>query len=131
MRQKIRRMAYVCIGHFFLAVGIIGVFVPIILPTTPFVLLASFCYERGSPRFHRMILENRHVGPYIKNWKENGSIPLRAKVLAVTMITVSIGWIVYAAPLLAVKVAMTVVGVSVSTYILTRPTTRKGDEPDQ
>lgn len=130
MRQKLRRMAYVGAGHFFLAVGIIGVFLPI-LPTTPFVLLAAFCYERGSPRFHALLLENRHVGPYIRNWKDHRSIPLRAKVLAVTMITTSVGWIIYAAPLMIVKVSMTVIGMCVSAYILTRPSTRKGDEPDQ
>ncbi|MCF7815583.1 MAG: YbaN family protein [Candidatus Pacebacteria bacterium] len=101
-------------------IGVIGIFLPV-LPTTPFLLLACFCYERGSPRFHQALLENRYFGPLIVEWKEFGSIPVRAKIIAVTMIVISIGWVVYAAPILMVKVAMLVIGTSVSVYILTRP----------
>lgn len=124
MKETIRRWVLVTFGHLFLVVGVIGVFLPV-LPTTPFILLAAFCYERGSPRFHLLLLENRYVGPYIRNWKESGSIPLRAKVIAVSMIAMSIGWIVYAAPIVVVKVSVAVIGICVSVYILTRPTTKK------
>ncbi len=122
MRQRIRRLVYVVFGHLFLVVGIIGVVVPL-LPTTPFILLACFCYERGSPKFHAIVLENKYVGPYVRNWKQNGSIPLRAKIVAVSMIVLSIGYIVYAAPLVAVKVIVGTIGICVSAYILTRPST--------
>ena len=115
-------MVYVALGHTFLVIGFVGIFLPV-LPTTPFVILACLCYERGSPRFHHALLENKVFGPYIQNWKKNGSIPLGAKVFALTMIITSIGYIVYAAPLIPVKVVMAFVGVSVSLYILTRPTT--------
>lgn len=124
MKQKVRRFVFVVLGHHFLAVGIIGVVVPL-LPTTPFVLLACFCYERGSPKFHAVVLENKHIGPYISNWKRNGSIPLRAKCISVSMIVLSIGYIVYAAPIIAVKLSIAAIGICVSGYILTRPTDSK------
>jgi len=124
MRNKIKSLVLVGLGHFFLLTGFIGVFLPI-LPTTPFILLAAFCYEQGSPRFHHLMLENKYIGPYIYNWKKNRSIPLRAKILAVTMITTSVGWIVYAAPLMFVKILMAFIAIIVSAYILTRPSTPK------
>jgi len=129
MRQKIRSLAYISSGHIFLVVGAIGVFLPV-LPTTPFVLLAAFCYERGSPQLHILLIKNPYVGPHLHNWKRHRSIPLRAKIIAVTMITLSIGWVVYAAPLLLVKILMATIGVSVSVYILTRPTTKKCTNED-
>lgn len=127
MRRQISATLYVYLGHFALATGIVGVFLPI-LPTTPFVILAAYCYERGSPRFHALLLENKYIGSYLNDWKQTGSIPLRAKCLAVTMITLSIGYIVWAAPLLIIKVLMSVIGVSVSAYILTRPTANNRED---
>lgn len=113
-------MLFLVCGHICLATGTIGIIVPI-LPTTPFILLACFCYERGSPRFHHALLENKYFGPLITEWKKFGSIPVRAKIIAVAMIVCSIGWVVYAAPILMVKIGVGVVGVCVSAYILTRP----------
>jgi uncharacterized membrane protein YbaN (DUF454 family) len=113
---------FVVFGHLFLVVGIIGVVVPL-LPTTPFILLACCCYERGSPKFHAIVLENKYIGTHVRNWKQNGSIPLRAKIVAVSMITLSIGYIVYAASLVLVKIVIGAIGVCVSAYILTRPST--------
>lgn len=126
---KTTKRLFTAAGHVLFAVGFVGIFLPL-LPTTPFVILAAWCYERGSPRFHALLLENKYVGPYVYNWKRNRSIPLRAKVVAVTMITASIGWTVYAAPLIAVKVVMATIGVCVSAYIVTRPTTRKDRASD-
>lgn len=58
------------LGWLALILGIIGAFLPL-LPTTPLVLLASWCFARSSRRFHHWLLNQRHLGPIITRW-ENG-----------------------------------------------------------
>ena len=72
------------LGSFFLGLGIVGVFVPL-LPTTPFLLLAAALYVRSSPRLYAWLLNQKHLGPYIRNFRENKSIPLHAKVISLAV----------------------------------------------
>ena len=76
------------VGWLALFLALIGVVLPL-LPTTPFVLVAAACFARSSPRLHQWLLTNRIFGPLIVDWSEHGAVPLRAKVLAVSMIAVS------------------------------------------
>jgi len=71
-----------------LATGIVGAFLPL-LPTTPFVLLAAFCFARSSTRCERWLLAHPRFGPLIHNWRESRSIPLRAKQIAWVMMALS------------------------------------------
>jgi len=64
----------------------IGVVVPG-LPTTPLLILAAAAFARSSPRLHAWLLANRVFGPLIREWQETRTVPLRAKVLAIGMIT--------------------------------------------
>lgn len=82
------RSVFWLFGAIALALGILGIFLPV-LPTTPFVLLAAVCWARASPRFHRWLHQHRYFGPMIQNWERNRAIPRRAKYLAWTMMTVS------------------------------------------
>jgi len=124
LKQPLKYLWIVC-GTISLVLGVIGVILPF-LPTTPFLLLSAFFYARGSQRLYDWLLHNRLFGRYIKNWREGRGIPLRAKVLAVTLITVSIGYsVLYIVPYLIAKVLLVSTAVAVSSYIITRPTTRK------
>jgi uncharacterized membrane protein YbaN (DUF454 family) len=62
------------------------------LPTTPFVLLAAFCFSRGSTRVERWLLEHPRFGPMIADWRERRAVPLRAKQLATVMMAVGSVW---------------------------------------
>ena len=75
-------------GFVFLTVGIVGTLVPL-LPTTPFLLLAAWCFGKGSPRFRRAMEQNRVLGPLIRDWERHRVIPLYAKALATFMIGTS------------------------------------------
>mgnify|MGYP001814967312 CR=1 FL=1 len=70
------------LGFIFLGVAIIGIFLPL-LPTTPFVLLATACFARSSEKWHRWMLENDTFGPMIRNWEQNRCISCRVKLIAV------------------------------------------------
>ncbi|KFC63310.1 YbaN family protein [Massilia sp. LC238] len=72
-------------GVLALLLGILGLFLPL-LPTTPFLLLASWCFARGSDRLHRWLLSHRVFGEYLRNFEAGRGIPLKAKILATVML---------------------------------------------
>ncbi len=88
-KQKIVRFLLLVAGSFFLVLGAIGIVLPI-LPTTPFLLLSAACYLRSSERMHNWLLHNRWFGEYIRNYQDGKGIPLKTKVLAMTVLWVAI-----------------------------------------
>ena len=70
--------------------GLIGIPLPI-LPTVPFLILAAWCWAKGSPRFHHWLTTHKHLGPLIAAWREHRAVPRRAKTLATLMLAVSLG----------------------------------------
>ena len=73
------------LGSVSLALGIMGIFLPV-LPTTPFLLLSAALYMRSSQRLYEWLMSHKHLGPYIKNFKEHKALPLRVKIVSVTMV---------------------------------------------
>ena len=84
------RVLYLALGTLCVAVGIVGVFVPL-LPTTPFMLLAAACYARASRRFYNRLLNTRAFGPAILEWQLHRSIPYRVKLTAIAMMALTLG----------------------------------------
>lgn len=84
------RLAFAALGTLFLVVGIVGIFMPI-LPTTPFLLLATACYARSSHRFYNWLMNHPALGPLIVEWRTYRSIPWRVKLVAVTTMTLTFG----------------------------------------
>ena len=70
--------------------GLLGAVLPG-LPTTPFVLLAAACFAKASPRLHRWLLQQRWLGPMVRDWEAHHSMPLRIKWLASGMMTLMVG----------------------------------------
>ena len=71
-------------GVLALVTGLIAIVVPL-LPTTPFVLLAAFCFSRGCERCERWMLEHARLGPIVRDWRARRAVPRRAKQLATVM----------------------------------------------
>jgi Uncharacterized protein conserved in bacteria len=71
-------------GTICLALGVIGIFVPL-LPTTPFLLLTAFLYFRASPKAYEWLIRQKYLGPYILNYREKKVIPLRVKVYSLVL----------------------------------------------
>ncbi len=82
-----RRALWIAAGALSLVTGIIGIVVPL-LPTTPFVLLAAFCFARGSERWEAWLLAHPRFGPMVRNWRARRVVPLRAKQLASVMMVI-------------------------------------------
>ena len=83
------RLVLIVVGLVSVGLGAAGIVLPL-LPTTPFLLLAALCFSRGSQRFHRWLLSHRLLGPYIRGYVEKRGIPLRAKILAIAFLWVTI-----------------------------------------
>jgi uncharacterized membrane protein YbaN (DUF454 family) len=79
--QLLKRHLYRLLGFFFLALGAVGIFLPL-LPTTPLVLLATGCFARSSERWHQWVLKNPTFGPMVKNWEERRCVSMRVKWIA-------------------------------------------------
>lgn len=73
------------LGLLSLGLGILGIFLPV-LPTTPLLLLAAALFFRSSPRLYDWLLEHLKLGPYIRNFREHKAIPLKIKVLSVSLV---------------------------------------------
>ena len=64
---RLRRTFFLIAGSVFLATGVVGIAVPV-LPTTPFLILAAFCYARSSSRCYRWLVTNRFFGSYLNDY---------------------------------------------------------------
>ncbi len=96
-RPTWQRVLWLLAGLASLAAGIVGIFLPL-LPTTPFVLLAAFCFSRGSTRCEHWLLNHRLFGPMVRDWRERHAIPLRAKQLAWGMMAIGSAWAAWVLP---------------------------------
>lgn len=119
-------------GTVALLLGILGIFLPV-LPTTPFLLLASACYMRGSDRMHRWLMNQRHLGPYIRNFTAGRGIPLRAKIAALALMWTSLTLSMWFVPLPWLRLLLLATGIGVTIYLYCMRTLdgRSEREPDQ
>lgn len=83
-----QRWIWLVCGWVCMATGIVGLVLPL-LPTTPFVLLAAYCFSRGSARYEHWLLTHPRFGPLVRDWRANHTVPLRAKQLATGMMALS------------------------------------------
>ena len=65
-----RRYVLVGAGLFFFGLGSVGVLLPV-LPTTPFIILALWCFAGSSKRLHDWLYNHRLFGPALQRWREN------------------------------------------------------------
>ena len=108
------------LGFIFLALGAIGIVLPL-LPTTPFLLLSAFCFARSSEKLHDWLLSHPSFGPAIIDWRKNGSISKRNKAYSMFIILLTLLLsVLFKVPLAVLLIQMAVLSV-VSFFILSRP----------
>ncbi|HEX6886167.1 MAG TPA: YbaN family protein [Planctomycetota bacterium] len=79
------RIVLLVAGWLAMALGLAGVFLPL-LPTTPFLLLAAACFVRSSPRLHAKLMAHPRLGPFLEQWRRERSIPRAAKRRAYVLV---------------------------------------------
>jgi uncharacterized protein len=114
------RVLWILFGFFALALGSLGVVLPL-LPTVPFFILAAFCFSKSSAQLHNWLLSHPTFGPIITDWQTNGAISKWSKTLA----TVSIIAVFFLSLILGAKpsilaIQFIVLG-CVLTFIWSRP----------
>lgn len=125
MKRLLHPILIVC-GWISVALGLIGTFLPLI-PTTPFLLLAAYCFARSSERFYNWLLSNRIFGPTIRSYREGHGLTVRQKATTLTVM-----WLVYGITLVFFvpswygRVPMILLGVGVTTYLVRLPTRKEG-----
>ena len=116
------RIPYICLGWLMLVFGLIGAFVPL-MPTTIFLILASWFFARSSPRLEAWLLSHPRFGATLRAWKETGAVPRGAKATACIGMTTGFAlfWIgVHPSLWLALAVAAALLASAL--YVVTRPT---------
>ena len=83
------RPLFFILGWLLFGLGFVGAFVPV-LPTTPLMLLALWCFSRSSDRFHDWLYTHKIFGPPLQQWQEHRVIPLAAKLIAVFFMAASL-----------------------------------------
>ncbi|WP_212762970.1 YbaN family protein [Cupriavidus gilardii] len=125
-RERVIRAAWATLGIVCMVLAVLGIFLPV-LPATPFVLLAAACFARGSERFHDWLMSHPRLGPIVHDWQRHRSIPLRAKILAIGTMWISLpttAWLLRARPVFSI--ALLVLGAVATAYLLYLPTRPRG-----
>jgi uncharacterized membrane protein YbaN (DUF454 family) len=108
------------------ALAVAGIFLPL-LPTTPLLLLAAWCFVRSSPHLYEWLMRHPKFGPYIRNFRESRAIPLRVKVVSVAMIWLTIGYCIVAVvdEYLWAQILMFALAAAISWHILSYKTLKR------
>ena len=125
--KKTKTILFLVCGSLCVLLAILGMFLPV-LPTPPFLLLASFCFARSSTRVNKWLLSNRWFGEYIRNYREGRGISLIHKVITISLLWLTIGYAVWVVSFWWLKLILFSVAVGV-TYHLTRINTFKLSTP--
>ena len=116
----LRYVSFAC-GCLSVALGVIGIFLPV-LPTTPFLLLATACFARSSKRFYLWLVLHPKLGPWVRDYLDGQGLPLKGKIWALVLMWASISFSMWIVPLPWVRVFMLVSAVCVTVYILKQKT---------
>lgn len=114
---SIKKYLLIGAGSLSLSIGVIGIFIPI-LPTTPLLLLSSYCYLKSSSRLYEKLMSHKILGAYLHHYMEHKAIDKKTKVIAMTTLWISLGISIFMAPLLFVKVLLALIGAGVTKHLL-------------
>lgn len=119
VKNKFKRKLLIAAGTFFVVIGTIGIFLPV-LPTTPFLLLAAWCYARSSERYYKWLISNKWFGDYIRNYQEGKGIPLKIKIFAISFLWITILVTVYFFVMnIYFRIILILIAIGVTIHILT------------
>ena len=123
-RHRLVRWFFIGLGSLLVAVGVLGIFLPL-LPSTVFFLMAAGCYGKSSPGAYRWLTTNRWFGKELREYREEKGATVRSKVLSITMLWIGIGLSGYLIGNPWIQLPLVVVALGVSAHLLTLNTIRR------
>jgi len=121
--MKLKKLLLTIFGFFCLGLGAVGVALPV-MPTTPFVLLAAFCFSVSSERFYTWLQKNRVFGPYIENYRTNKGISIWHKIGSIAFLWTGLIISIFMTRAVWIYVLLGIVGICVTTHLLLIKTKR-------
>lgn len=129
--EKLKKRLLIIAGTLSTAIGILGIFLPI-LPTTPFLLLAAACYIRSSHKFYNWLLNNRYFGAYIRYYIQGKGMPLKIKIFTVILLWITIGLSIWlAAQSVVIRAILILVAFGVTIHIALIKTSKGEENPKE
>ncbi len=118
MGSNIKKAVLIASGSLSLGLGVLGIFLPV-LPTTPFLLISAICYSKSSKKFSNWLLGSRVFGKYIKNYREKGGISLKAKIISITFLWITISYSAFfVIEIIWVRIILILIAIGVSAHLI-------------
>ncbi|MGL4364305.1 MAG: YbaN family protein [Bacteroidales bacterium] len=128
---SLKKFLFIACGLISLGLGILGVFLPL-LPTTPFLLLSAWLFARSSSTYYQRLLQHKWLGSYIRSYREDKAIPLRTKIIAITLLWSTILYsVVFALSVCWMRLVLLLIAIGVSWHLLSFKTKYKPKDVTQ
>jgi uncharacterized membrane protein YbaN (DUF454 family) len=112
-------------GYLFLILGFIGIAVPL-MPTTPFLLLAAYCFLKSSNKLYLWLINHRVFGKQLQMYMEYKAISIKTKILSIVFLWISITVsLLFFMKWWLIRLIVILIASSVSFYLITRKTLTK------
>ncbi|QNE66398.1 YbaN family protein [Fusobacterium hwasookii] len=115
--ENLKKKIYIFVGFLAVILGIIGVILPGI-PTVPFLLVALFCFERSSKKYHDMILNNKYFGKALSDYYEGRGLTTSVKIKAVLFLSCGMGFSVYRLHNVYLRIMLVIIWIGVALHII-------------
>ena len=117
-----KKILFISLGVLLVSIGVLGIFIPL-LPTTIFLIIASYFFMNSSPELNEKLMQNKYLGKYIRDYKENKGMPLKSKIRSITLLWISIfasGY--FFTDNIIIRIILLLIAISVSIHIATLKT---------
>ena len=115
--RNLKKKLYITFGFLAVALAIVGVFIPG-LPTVPFLLVALFCFERSSKKYHDMIMNNKYFGPVLQDYYSGKGLTSSVKIKAILFLSCGMIFSIYKIQNLHTRIALAIVWLGVAIHII-------------
>ncbi len=114
-------------GFSAMGLGFIGIPLPL-FPTVPFLLLAIYCFSKGSPQMFRRIMENKYLGPPLRDYREQRGVRLPVKLFSISFLWVSVlSSVIFFVGVWWVRLLLICIAAAVTIHITSLKTLRQKD----
>ena len=115
--KNLKKKLYIAFGFLVVALAIVGVFIPG-LPTVPFLLVALFCFERSSKKYHDMIMNNKYFGPVLQDYYSGKGLTSSVKIKAILFLSCGMIFSIYKIQNLHARIGLAIVWLGVAIHII-------------